>query len=61
MKKFFNIFKITDLRKKIVFTGALLLVYRLGGKIPLPGISSDTLQGIIGGAGDSLLGLYRVV
>jgi len=58
MKQFFNIFKITDLRKKIVFTGALLLVYRLGGKISIPGISSETLQGIIGGAGDSLLGLY---
>ena len=34
MEKFLNIFKIPDLRKKLVFTGLLLLVYRLGGKVP---------------------------
>ena len=58
MKKFLNIFKISDLRKKLAFTGALLLVYRLGGKIPLPGIDSGVLQSIMGDASNSLLGLY---
>jgi len=58
MKKFLNIFKIADLRKKLAFTGALLLVYRLGGKIPLPGIDSSVLKSVMGGASDSLLGLY---
>jgi len=58
MKKFLNIFKISDLRKKLAFTGALLLVYRLGGKIPIPGIDSGVLQSIMGDASNSLLGLY---
>ena len=35
MKKIINIFKISDLRKKLAFTAGLLLVYRLGGKIPV--------------------------
>jgi len=39
MEKFLNIFKIPDLRKKLIFTGLLLLVYRLGGKVPIPGIA----------------------
>ena len=33
MEKFLNIFKIPDLRKKLIFTGLLLLVYRLGVKL----------------------------
>ena len=32
----FNVFKIPDLRKKILFTVALLVIYRLGYQIPLP-------------------------
>jgi preprotein translocase subunit SecY len=38
-----NIFSIPDLRKRVVFTLLLLAVYRLGGQIPNPGISSDAL------------------
>ena len=43
MEKFLNIFKIPDLRKKLVFTSLLLLVYRLGGKVPIPGIDKTAL------------------
>ena len=34
----FNIFKIPDLRNKVLFTIALLIIYRVGFHIPLPGI-----------------------
>ena len=34
-----NIFRIPDLRKRVLFTLALLAVYRLGGHIPTPGIN----------------------
>ena len=44
MKKFLNIFKIEDLRKKLAFTGFLLLIYRLGGKIPVPGVNKGVLK-----------------
>src|SRR5499427_4017824 len=43
-EKLANIFRIPDLRKRILFTLALLAVYRLGGHIPTPGINADRLQ-----------------
>jgi preprotein translocase subunit SecY len=58
MEKFLNIFKIPDLRKKLVFTGLLLLVYRLGGKVPIPGIDKTALASMMQGYANSLLGLY---
>ncbi|MFN7088775.1 MAG: preprotein translocase subunit SecY, partial [Candidatus Paceibacteria bacterium] len=38
-----NIFNIPDLRKRVLFTLMLLAVYRVGGQIPNPGISSGAL------------------
>src|SRR5580658_10564418 len=37
-----NVFRVADLRKRLMFTLALLAVYRLGSFIPIPGI--DTLR-----------------
>ena len=39
-----NIFKIPDLRKRVLFTLALLAVYRLGGHLPTPGIDANALE-----------------
>ena len=60
MEKFLNIFKIPDLRKKLIFTGLLLLVYRLGGKVPIPGIDKTALASMMQGYANTLLGLYDV-
>ena len=38
-----NIFSIPELRKRVLFTLALLAVYRIGAQIPNPGISADAL------------------
>ncbi len=43
LEKFANIFRVPDLRKRIMFTLGLLAVYRLGGHIPTPGINADVL------------------
>jgi len=37
---FANVFRIPDLRKRVLFTLAMLAVYRLGGHIPTPGINT---------------------
>ena len=60
MKKFLNIFKVADLRKKLAFTAGCLLVYRMGGKVPVPGIDKSALKAYMDGAigQNSLLGLY---
>ena len=43
-EKLANVFRVPDLRKRILFTLAMLAVYRLGGHIPTPGINADRLQ-----------------
>src|SRR5512138_1717495 len=44
LEKLANVFRIPDLRKRILFTLGLLAVFRLGGHIPTPGINADLLQ-----------------
>ena len=39
-----NVFRIPDLRKRILFTLAMLAIYRLGGHIPTPGIDTHQLE-----------------
>ncbi|MFQ5669419.1 MAG: preprotein translocase subunit SecY [Acidobacteriota bacterium] len=39
-----NIFKVAELRNRVLFTFGLLAVYRVGGQIPTPGINSTALQ-----------------
>ncbi|MDR3237047.1 MAG: preprotein translocase subunit SecY [Spirochaetia bacterium] len=39
-----NIFKIPDLRKRILFTLAIFVVYRIGAHIPIPGINVEALN-----------------
>ncbi len=43
---FQNIFKIPELRKRILYTLALLVVYRIGVNVPVPGIDSAALAEI---------------
>ncbi len=50
-------FKAPDLRKKILFTLAMLFVIRIGAAIPIPGINSQVLKDYFAKAGD-LLGLF---
>src|SRR6202022_691390 len=43
LSKLANIFRVPDLRKRVLFTLGLLAVYRIGGHIPTPGINGDRL------------------
>src|SRR5438477_6204373 len=42
-EKLANIFRVPDLRTRVLFALAMLAVYRLGGHIPTPGINADLL------------------
>jgi preprotein translocase subunit SecY len=44
LEKFLNIFRIPDLRKRVLFTLAILAVYRLGSHIPTPGVNAHQLE-----------------
>src|SRR5262245_23109528 len=57
-EKFANIFRVPDLRKRVLFTLAMLAVYRLGSHIPTPGVNSEALQRLFEQQGGGLLGFY---
>ena len=57
LEKFANIFRIPDLRKRVLFTLGLLAVYRLGAFIPTPGINADALAQFFNANSGSALGL----
>jgi len=59
LQTFKNIFKVKELRKKVLFVLAMMVVYRLGAHIPVPGVDVSILQeqlfqGGIGGVFDFL-------
>src|SRR3989338_1899111 len=48
MNKFLQVFKIPDLRKKILMGGLLLLIFRALAAIPIPGIDAIQLKNFLG-------------
>ncbi|OHB56380.1 MAG: preprotein translocase subunit SecY [Planctomycetes bacterium GWF2_50_10] len=57
---FVNIFKIPDLRKKILFTVAMLCIYRIGFAIPVPGFDQSKFAAEMGQNRDSSSPIGRV-
>lgn len=56
-----NIFKIEELRKRILFTLGIILIYRLGSYVTLPGINPNELANLQSQvAGNGLLDLLNV-
>jgi preprotein translocase subunit SecY len=53
-----NIFAVSDLRKRVLFTLGLLAVYRVGGHIPTPGVNSEALKLLADQAASTMFGLY---
>lgn len=58
LQTFQNIFKIPELRRKILFTLLLFLIYRIGGHVPAPGIDARALGTFFAQAKGTLFGLY---
>src|SRR5208282_5149109 len=55
-----SITEIPDLRKRILFTLAMLAVYRLGAFIPTPGINADVFEQMFNQMGGGLFGLLAM-
>jgi preprotein translocase subunit SecY len=64
MKRFFetikNIFKIEELRKRILYTLGIIVIYRVGSFVVLPGIDPSQLGALQSQASDGLLGLLNM-
>jgi len=57
---FRNIFAIPDLRKRLLFTFALLAVYRVGAFIPIPGVDPMALAEFAEAAKGTVLGMLNL-
>jgi preprotein translocase subunit SecY len=56
-----NAFRVADIRKKLLFTAALLALYRLGAFIPVPGVNIEALDQISENyAGSDVLGFLNL-
>lgn len=58
LETFQNIFRIPDLRKRIIFTLIIVFIYRLGGHVPTPGVNAEVLREFFEGNQGGLFGLY---
>ena len=52
---------IPELRKKILFTLLILVIYRIGSAIPVPYVNVQMLEQYLQGMGTTILGLYNVM
>ena len=58
IKSFQNVFRIAELKSRIIFTLALLAVYRIGAHIPTPGINGEELSKFLLAKGGALMGFF---
>src|SRR5437867_11493312 len=56
-----NAWRVPELRRRVLFTGMVLALYRLGSWVPAPGVNSDQIQGYFNDkGGGTILGLLSV-
>ena len=58
LKSFQSAFRIPELRNRILFTLGILVVYRIGGQVPIPGIDRVALAEFFSGSERTIFGLY---
>jgi preprotein translocase subunit SecY len=55
-----NAWRVPELRRRVLFTGLVLAVYRLGSWVPAPGVNADQIKDYFGGQGGTVLGLLNL-
>src|SRR3954466_13469831 len=55
-----NAWRVPELRRRLLFTAAMLSAYRLGSFMPAPGVDSQQIENFFNGKGGSLLGLLNL-
>ncbi|MBF0433108.1 MAG: preprotein translocase subunit SecY [Fibrobacteria bacterium] len=56
---FANVLKVKDLRDRVLFTLFILLIYRLGGFIPVPGVNAQALSEFFNNSSNNVFSLYN--
>src|SRR6266568_7160298 len=55
-----NAWRVPVLRRRVLFTGLILALYRLGSWIPAPGVDSQQIKSVFHGQGGTILGLLNI-
>jgi preprotein translocase subunit SecY len=55
-----NAWRVPELRRRVMFTGLILAVYRLGSWIPAPGVNPNAIKDYFGNQGGTVLGLLNL-
>ena len=55
-----NAWRIPELRVKLIFTGVMIIVYRFGAHVPVPGVDIAKIQGIIDQGSRGVLGFLNM-
>ena len=58
-KTFGDIFKIPQLRNKVLFTLAIIIAYRIGASVPIPGINAAAVKSLFDANSNGLLGFLE--
>ncbi len=61
LKTLRNAWKVEDIRRKMLFTLFMLLLYRLGNAVPVPWVNTTTLQTYFQMYSNTVLGIYNVM
>ncbi len=56
LKTFTDIFKVPELQKRVLFTLAIIIAYRIGASIPIPGINAEAVKSLFAAQSGGLLG-----
>ncbi|MEG0291771.1 MAG: preprotein translocase subunit SecY [Anaerovoracaceae bacterium] len=60
LKTLSKAWKIAEIRKKLIFTFLMLVVFRIGSNIPIPGINREVLNQAFGDGGNGLIDLFNL-
>src|ERR687886_2191457 len=55
-----NAWRVPELRRRVLFTGLVLAIYRLGSWVPAPGVNADQIKDYFHGQGGTVLGLLNL-
>ncbi len=61
LRTFANAWKIEDLRKKLLYTLMIVVIFRLGNALPLPYVKPEVVKAIYNGAAGTILGLLNQI
>jgi len=56
LNSFLNIFKVQDLKRRVLITLGVIIAYRIGAAIPIPGVNPEALRSLFDAHRNSLLG-----